>query len=145
MNGLGFNYTQLEQDATSACLSYGFSIAPVPASILAIESSYNATYTGTLPATTGKGPAVTRKLSSSASKETGTSKDNPDGVSTISYYSLNGGGGGSAVTSAPNSQSQPSSTSAQTTGAAPSISGWRAGDAALFSLVTLVMVTLLLM
>jgi hypothetical protein len=142
--GWSYDFTDLEQEATSACLQYGFSVAPVPASVLSIESSYNATYTGTVPGNTKK-PAVTRKLSSSASKETGTGKDYPDGVSTVSYYSLYGGGGGSGVTPTSNPQSQPSSTSTQTTGAAPGSSRWRAGDAALFSLVMLVVATLLLM
>jgi hypothetical protein len=142
--GWSYDFTDIEQEATSACLQYGFSVALVPASVLTIESSYNATYTGTVPGNTKKA-AVTRKLSSSASKETGTGGGNPGGVSTVSYYSLNGGGGGSGVTPTSNPQPQPSSTSAQSTGAARGSSRWGARDAALFSLVILVMATLLLM
>ena len=33
------------------CSSFSFSIAPIPTSVIALESSFNATYTGTFPAT----------------------------------------------------------------------------------------------
>ena len=86
--------TGLDEMNTSVCSSYGASIAPVPASYLALASSFNATYTGTFPTQgntgTGRGLSQTSSLSG---KKTSSSSSHLTSVRTMF------GGGGAAPTS----------------------------------------------
>ena len=136
---LGINYTFNEIQLTSACLQNSDSIVPIPASVLAIESSYNATYTGGFPTNTGTGAVVTKTGFSSVGTLTAES-NSASNFTTILF----GGGGGSGTT--PTSNAGPQSTTPTSTGeaTASTANSWRVGDAALFFLMTLGVIILFL-
>jgi hypothetical protein len=115
--------------ATSECSSYSASIAPVPASYLALASEYNATYSGfsTTPAKSGAGKGSSPTSSASGKKTDPTTSH----ASTTSVRTF-GGGGAAPTLTVPNTQVQSSTTptGGVKTGAAQ---GWR--DSALSSVV----------
>ncbi|PMD37373.1 hypothetical protein L207DRAFT_636087 [Hyaloscypha variabilis F] len=133
--GLGINVSFAESEATSACISVSASIAPVPASLLSLASSFNASFTGTLPPSnsgTGSGPTQTR--SASGGKTSSTSLPATTSIETLV------GGGGAAPTTTPG-QSPTTPTGAVKTGG---VDGWRSADAIRFSGMMLGLVTLCL-
>jgi hypothetical protein len=66
--------TGLDEMNTSVCSSYGASIAPVPASYLALASSFNATYTGTFPTAIWRNNSASDANSNTRNKLKGSSK-----------------------------------------------------------------------
>ncbi|KAG4411381.1 hypothetical protein IFR04_015488 [Cadophora malorum] len=142
----------LTEDQTESCQSLSYSIAPIPSSIQALQSSFNATYTGIVPGannanseamTTGTtAPSATSR--SAASVTSGgaavTSASTPQiGISAtrssfLSTVTFNGGAAGAGATRSSTTtaeqQSATSTPSATPTGAAQ---GGRNGFAVAFS------------
>ncbi|OCK73510.1 hypothetical protein K432DRAFT_447799 [Lepidopterella palustris CBS 459.81] len=143
------------------CSSAGVPIAPIPSSVLALEASYNMTYTGIISgtgaantaspgpvATTSSGSvqlALTSKASSKVAPITGSSSNST--VSSMTYFggvtsvvTLNGGNQGTAGT-APTSNKGISETTATSTPNAGSgigrTHGWNSGTILMFSVVIL--------
>ncbi|CZR56721.1 uncharacterized protein PAC_06610 [Phialocephala subalpina] len=106
------------------CSSYSFTVAPIPSSVLALESSYNATYTGTMPVgvtltqgsggssqatTTGTGTSRVSKTSAGGSGfplQTGSSTSSKKSTSTPASSTITLGGGTLSTPTAQGSTSQ---------------------------------------
>jgi len=111
---IGINATFAESQATSECVSYSVSIAPLPDSMLSLGSSFNASYTGTLPPSNSGTGSVPPRTSSASGKQTG-SASLPASTTVQTLV----GGGGAAPTTTPNQgQSSTTPTGAVKTGSA---------------------------
>ncbi|KAH9204402.1 hypothetical protein DL95DRAFT_451659 [Leptodontidium sp. 2 PMI_412] len=151
----------LTEDQTETCKSESYSIAPIPATVQALQSSLNATYTGIVPgandnsdatttgtaapsATSGSDSSVTSKSDSSATSggAAATTSTPRIGISAtestfVSTVTFNGGADGagaarSSTTTEAQQQSVTSTPSATPTGAAQ---GGRNGFAVGFSIL----------
>jgi hypothetical protein len=132
------------------CTSYSFSIAPIPASVLALQTSYNSTWTGTLLGTATIGDAITTTSDRSATTTSdaggigatigGGGDDTTRTTAEETTRTLDGGGDGPTVTrtvfgdSQTNGADAESATSTPTGGSSPSgATGLKTGAGFLFS------------